>query len=122
MLSLVEEACLAFLRSLAALGEAERLPAMSNLGLAILTFTVIAAVMLATRPISFSSRRHKDEETESNREVEPPPAPSAILARRSPPLPFLRIHRNRWDRDDLARGVGGHQQDPDPTYSLWPQA
>jgi hypothetical protein len=94
---------------------------MSHLGLALILLAVVIAVILATRPSPPRRRRA--------RSPRPPDGTSGPQTERSPsdrmrrpavtlsPDPF---HRNRWDRCDLALGVGRDSAVPDLALLLWP--
>jgi hypothetical protein len=94
---------------------------MSHLGLALVLLAVVVAVILATRPSPPRRRRA--------RSPRPPDTTSGPHADRSPPDRWRRpaatlspdpFHRNRWDRCDLALGVGRDSAVPDLALLLWP--
>ena len=96
---------------------------MSQIGLAMLLLAVVIAVLVATRPAPPRRRRP--------RPVRPRDGKPGPHIRRSNVLMSRRIgerespdpsHRNRWDRADIAAGVGRDHAHPDVTLTLWPEA
>ncbi|HEY7032057.1 MAG TPA: hypothetical protein VH482_12040 [Thermomicrobiales bacterium] len=96
---------------------------MSQLQMAMLLLVVVVTVLAATRPSPPRRRRGRaprprDDDSPRQPDSRRPRTP-AVLNRRSGPRPTADpINRNRWDRTDIAAGVGRDHADPDLT--LWP--
>lgn len=89
---------------------------MEDIRLALFLIVMVGSVMLATRPVSARRRSDRSKGRERSRKSSDPLSRSAFQfgTRRI-------IDRNRWDRRDLARGIGGDQLDPDGTTTIWPE-
>ena len=95
---------------------------MSTLSLALITITVIIAVMIATRPAPRRTRS-ADQAATGESEQSADPLPSALnltSAELTPGTALELAHRNQWDRRDLAAGVGRDDQAAEPALLLWP--
>lgn len=95
---------------------------MSTLSLALVTITVIIAVMIATRPAPRRTRR-ADQPVAGESEQSADPHPALSTSNELTPAPEIVLdgtHRNQWDRQDLAIGVGRDDQAAEPDLLLWP--
>src|SRR5690606_14306830 len=73
------------------------------LRLALLLLVVVACVTAATRPVT---PRRRSQRTRQHQ-------PSTVTARTVPSRSRSKLYRNRWDRRDLARGIGADFADPE---------
>ena len=87
---------------------------MTEIQLAMLLLAVVVAVLVATRPAQPRRRRPPVV----RRRLGKPGATSELMSERVSPDPS---HRNRWDRSDIAMGVGRDHAHPDVTLTLWPE-
>jgi hypothetical protein len=95
---------------------------MSQLQMTILLLAVVISVLAATRPTPPRRRRGRSPRSRDNQSGPKRRHPAPLLARR-PPLHSNSdpINRNRWDRADIATGVGRDHAEPDLTLTLWPE-
>jgi hypothetical protein len=94
---------------------------MSEMELGLILLAVVVAVIVATRPAPPRKRR--------TRSTRPPVDDAGPKHRRSrltlhrnakASLPGSAMHRNPWDRPDLAAGIGHNHETSDASLSLWP--
>jgi hypothetical protein len=76
---------------------------------------VVIAVLGATRPAQPRRRRPPVMRRREGK----PGSKSDLMSERVSPDPS---HRNRWDRVDIAMGVGRDYAHPDVTLTLWPES
>jgi hypothetical protein len=95
---------------------------VSTLSLALITIVVVVAILIATRPAPRQTRR--TERTTGAEKNAPDPLsarPGAGSFDLTPAMTLEALHRNRWDRRDLAVGVGRDDQASEPALLLWPK-
>lgn len=93
---------------------------MSHLEVAAFLLAIVIAVIAATRPAP--PRRRTRSQPPPDRKPDPRRSQSDRLSiHRSIATPAAdQIHRNRWDRADLATGVGRDDVRSDVALALWP--
>lgn len=95
---------------------------MSTLTLALVTIVVVVAIMVATRPAPRRNRRSERTTGVDKNAPDPLSArPTAAILDLTPATTLDAVHRNRWDRRDLAVAVGRDDQASDPALLLWPK-
>jgi len=96
---------------------------VSTLTLALITIVVVVAVLIATRPAPRATRRSERPTSADKKSPDPLPAyrTGRTAADLGPALALDGAHRNRWDRQDLAIGVGRDDQASEPALLLWPK-
>jgi hypothetical protein len=94
---------------------------MSQLEVAALLAAVVIAVILATRPVPPRRRRARPQRPNDTESGPHDSRTTRRFGRSSPEQIALdAIHRNRWDRADLAAGIGRDDVVADPSLNLWP--
>ncbi len=93
---------------------------MFHLDTTMLLLALVIAVLVATRPAPPRRRRPRSMRP-SGGKIHPNARRAATLSsRRSVPHGLDSVHRNRWDRADIATGVGRDYAQPDPGLNHWP--
>ena len=96
---------------------------MSTLTLALVMIVVVVAVLIATRPAPREARRSARPVGADKKSRDPLSASRLELSKPDlgPALVLAGVDRNRWDRPDLATGVGRDDQAWEPALLLWPK-
>ncbi|MEA2512566.1 MAG: hypothetical protein QOJ59_2053 [Thermomicrobiales bacterium] len=93
---------------------------MSHLEMAMLLLALVISVLVATRPAP-PRRRSRSTRPRGGKPHPNDRGAATLSVRRSAPPPQPdAIHRNRWDRTDIASGVGHDYAQPDAALTHWP--
>ena len=92
---------------------------MSHLEMAMLLLALVIAVLVATRPAPPRRRPHPMRPRDGKSRANGRGAAISPLRRLAPDRADA-VDRNRWDRADIATGVGRDYAQPDPGLNHWP--